>query len=294
MQIICSNPRRSGAITLAQHVQTQYSAGSRKYAEVGGFVGYRVFGDKKVSRWTRIEYITENYLLHLLNPDNREQYDKAVKECGVIIIDEAQERNINTDVLFGVLKMLQVNYPHLKIVVTSTTLADATLFSQYFDNCPVISVPDRLHPIRVVHKAMPLEEDMVVGSVLKSAVDVLRSTKPDDGDILCFVPSAEDAEQSATAMQGFIAKQRVHCRSFCLHENQSPEELQEVLTRPHGVRRIIFATNVAEASVSLNGIRYVIDCGLSRTEVWDPVTKQARSQVRSRSSATVLILISLY
>lgn len=236
---------------------------------------------KKVSRWTRIEYISENTLLHLLNPtdDKRDQYIKALNECGVIIVDEAQERYINTDVLLGVLKMLVNNFPHLKIVVTSTSIAEATLFSQYLDNCPVISVPERLHPIRVVYKAMSQEENAIVGNVLKSAVDVLRSTKPDDGDILCFVTSADESEQASAAMQGFISNHRLNARAYCIHENQRAEELQEVLVRPQGIRRIIFATQLAETSTPINNVRYVIDCGLSRTEVWDSTTKQTRSQV---------------
>lgn len=212
----------------------------------------------------------------------REMYDKALRECGVIIIDDdAQERSTNTDLLFGVLKLLRVNYPHLKIVVTATTLADATLFSQYFDDCPVISVPERIHPIRVVHKRVPQEGNEFNRSILKSAIDVLRTSKPDDGDVLCFVLSPEDAEQAATAMQGFIARERgkLRCRALCLHENQSSEELQEVLTRPQGFRRVIFATGLAE-TVYLNGVRYIIDCGMTRSEVWDSRLQKSQSKVR--------------
>jgi len=297
-KIICTQPRKLAAVSLAERVAFEYAAGVTKFATLGKDVGYRVGSLRKASYRTRIEYMTESTFLQLLNNNHNPKEEKEqegqrkfkhfLEGCGAVIVDEAHERNISTDVLIGVLKEAVRRWPHLKVLVTSATL-DTSLFANYLGGCPIIEIPGRTFPVDVLYRPLPPGEEDVLEAVMRHSLDIAKSHE--QGDVLCFLTGQNEVERAKQSSQTVIERDkrlRGKVEVFCLYGKQTPEEQKEVFKKlPPGIRKIIFATDVAETSITIDGVRFVVDSGVTKDAIFDSkrnITTLKEVQV-SKSSA---------
>jgi ATP-dependent helicase HrpA len=265
-----TQPRRIAARTIAARIASELAS------PLGHAVGYKVRFSDRVSPDTYIKVMTDGILLA------ETQGDRQLRAYDTLIIDEAHERSLNIDFLLGYVKELLPRRPDLKLVVTSATI-DAERFSRHFGGAPVIEVSGRLYPVEVRYRPLALrdeEQDLVDGIV--GAVDEL-AREPGGGDILVFLPGEREIREATDAL-------RQHhpggAELLPLYARLSFEEQQRVF-RPGGARRIVLATNVAETSLTVPGIRYVVDSGLARISRYSTRNKVEQLQVEpiSRASA---------
>eukprot|EP00438_Fugacium_kawagutii_P007596 Skav200630 [mRNA] locus=scaffold353:24273:34155:+ [translate_table: standard] len=262
-RIICTQPRKVAATSLAKRVAEEWAAG-KESPEVGDQVGYHVGGSRKIRPWTKIVYMTEEILLQQLM---REGVD-FLTGVHAIILDEAHERSVRLDLLLGWLCDLQRRAkPNLRLVVTSATL-DKDLFSKYLEHCPVVMIPGRMFPVKNVY--FPTPDTISVQEYARAKVkDLHEETDIEEGDILAFLPSQQDVESSRKLLQTSLEKSEKPFEVFALHGGQDPEEQAEVFKKLTGCRKIIFATNVAETSVTIDGVRLVVDSGVEKQLIFE-------------------------
>ena len=265
-----TQPRRIAARSLAARVASELDQ------QVGQSVGFKVRFADRVGEATHVKLMTDGMLLAEV------QRDRFLNEYDTLIIDEAHERSLNIDFLLGYLKQLLPRRPDLKVIVTSATI-DPLRFSRHFDNAPVIEVSGRTYPVEVLYR--PLPEDEEAGGVdlqqgIVDAVDELAQL--DRGDILIFFSGEREIREAAETLR------KHHPPSteiLPLYARQSPTE-QAKIFRPGNARRIVLATNVAETSLTVPGIRYVIDTGLARISRYSARSKIQRLPVEAISRAS--------
>lgn len=250
-----TQPRRVAARSIAGRLAEELGS------DVGAHAGYKFRFAEQLSEQTYIKVLTDGMLLAELESDRRlDQYD-------TLIIDEAHERSLNIDFLLGVLKRLLPRRPDLRVVITSATI-DPAKFSGFFDDAPVIEVSGRSYPVEIRyrpfdHVGVDADERSLEVALLH-AVDELMREKP--GDILVFLPGELHIHKTADLLR------RKHYRNteiLPLYARLSAQEQQRVF-RPGAARRIVLATNVAETSITVPGIRYVVDTGLARVSRYRP------------------------
>lgn len=256
-KIGCTQPRRVAAMSVAKRVAEEFGC------RLGEEVGYAIRFEDCTGPDTVIKYMTDGMLLReILVDENLSQYS-------VIMLDEAHERTIHTDVLFGLLKQLVKRRPELRLIVTSATL-DAEKFSGYFFNCNIFTIPGRTFPVEILYAKQP-ESDYLDASLI--TVLQIHLTEP-EGDILLFLTGQEEID---------FACQSLHERMKGLGKNVPeliilpvysalPSEMQSRIfdPAPPGKRKVVVATNIAEASLTIDGIFYVIDPGFAKQNVYNP------------------------
>ena len=239
-----TQPRRLAAIAMARRLAEEIGT------PLGVAVGYQHRFERKTSAQTRFKLMTDGILL----AETRD--DPLFRRYSTLIVDEAHERSLNIDFLLGLLKRALPRRPDLRVVVSSATL-DAERFADFFGGAPVVTIPGRLFPIETVWLPEEDAEDDDLPRRVANAVDLLG---PDSGDILVFLPGERDIRECMAFLEG-----RRLPRTECLPLLASlPPGEQARAFRPSQNRRIILATNVAETSVTIPGIRAVIDSGLAR------------------------------
>lgn len=263
----CTQPRRLAALAMARRVAEECGE------EPGGFVGYQHRFDKKLSPQTVVKFMTDGILLA------ESRHDRLFKAYDTIIIDEAHERSLNIDFLLGLLKRVLPRRHDLKLIISSATL-DVGKFSEFFDAAPVISVPGRVYPIETRWQPAEDDEDPDLPRQIANAVDELMAQGP--GDILVFLPGERDIREAAETLQG----RRMPSAEIIPLLASLPASEQQRAFRLSSCRRIILSTNVAETSVTLPGIRYVIDSGLVRLSRYNPRTRVQRLQIEEVSQAS--------
>lgn len=261
-----TQPRRVAAITLAKRVSQE------KVKPLGDIVGYAVRFENYSCEFTKIKYMTEGILLREATTD------KHLSKYRFIILDEAHERTINTDVLFGLLKKIQKmrqqnGMPALKLIIMSATM-DVDHFSKYFDNCPVLYLPGRTHPVKALHAKQ--KQDDYMFSALATLFEIHKNT-PIHDDILMFLTGKEEIEsmvqQIRTIGKSHDMTKYPVLRAWPLHSALPAQKQLEAFQRSgDNFRRVIVATNIAETSITLPGIKYVIDTGVVKMRRYDPVT----------------------
>ena len=248
-----TQPRRIAARTVAARIASELQT------PMGQAVGYKVRFTDRVSADTYVKVMTDGILLA------ETQRDRLLQAYDTLIIDEAHERSLNIDFLLGYAKELlqdgRNRRPDLKLIVTSATI-DAERFSKHFGGAPVIEVSGRLYPVEVRYRPLARhegeeEEDMVDG-ILDATEDLVRQSS--GGDVLVFLPGEREIRETADAMRGRSLK---GAEILPLYGRLSMEE-QARIFKPGGGRRVVLATNVAETSLTVPGIRYVVDTGLAR------------------------------
>jgi ATP-dependent RNA helicase HrpA len=269
-----TQPRRIAARTVAARIASELAS------PLGHAVGYKVRFSDRVSPDTYIKVMTDGILLA------ETQGDRALRAYDTLILDEAHERSLNIDFLLGYLKELLQGAaparPDLKLIVTSATI-DAERFSRHLGGAPVIEVSGRLHPVEVRYRPLDGrgEEEPDLPDAIADAVDELARA-PGGGDVLVFLPGEREIRETADV----LARHRLGgVEILPLYARLSFEEQARVF-RPGGVRRIVLATNVAETSLTVPGIRYVVDTGLARVNRYSHRSKVEQLQVEPVSQAS--------
>ncbi len=306
-----TQPRRIAARSVASRIAQELQS------PLGEVVGYKVRFNDKLSESSYIKLMTDGILLA------ETQGDKFLNAYDTIIIDEAHERSLNIDFLLGYLKQLLPKRPDLKIIVTSATI-DAERFSNHFVGAPIIEVSGRTYPVEIRYRPLgkagfrarevaeaenaqfDLEDETIFGiarkaktearwleeddeeeaieeAILDAADDLLRQG---DGDILVFLPGEREIRDVADHLrkyQGRSAKLK-HIEVLPLFARLSIEDQQKIF-KSHSSRRIVLATNVAETSLTVPGIKYVIDAGLARMNRYSTRAKVEQLQIEKISQA---------
>jgi len=268
----CTQPRRIAARTVASRVAFELKS------PLGEAVGYKVRFNDKVSSDNYIKVMTDGILLA------ETQGDRYLAEYDTIIIDEAHERSLNIDFLLGFMKLLLPKRPDLKLVITSATI-DADRFSRHFGGAPVIEVSGRTYPVEMRYRPIRSEDEDdqerdLEQAILDATDELARLSR--DGDILIFLPGEREIRDTAEALRKHHPP---HTEILPLFARQSVQE-QERVFKPSGARRIVLATNVAETSLTVPGIRYVIDPGYARIKRYGYRNKVDQLQVEKISQAS--------
>ncbi|MBL8397982.1 MAG: ATP-dependent RNA helicase HrpA [Candidatus Accumulibacter sp.] len=274
-----TQPRRIAARSTAARVAQEL------HSEIGDLVGYKIRFTDRTAPEAFVKLMTDGILLAETQSDPwLEQYD-------TLIIDEAHERSLNIDFLLGYLKQLLPKRPDLKVIITSATI-DAERFSQHFDQAPVIEVSGRLHPVEVRYRPLQSQadpanpprdagdDDRDLYEAIVEACDELH--RCGSGDILVFLPGEREIREASEALR---KRHPPHTEILPLFARLSAEE-QGRIFKSHLGRRIILATNVAETSLTVPGIRYVVDSGLARVKRYSYRRKVEQLQIEKISQAS--------
>jgi len=275
-KIACTQPRRVAALSVAKRVAEELKV------EFGAEVGAKIRFTDKTSRRTRIKFMTDGMLL------SETQSDPTLREYDTIIVDEAHERSLNIDFLLGHLNQLRARRPDLKIIITSATI-DTKKFSDAFDQAPIIEVSGRTYPVETIHA--PLDELLEDSGEFTFVEGIAEATQRivDEfgrGDILAFLPTEKDIRESMDLLEGRYGRRMEILPCFGRLSNAD----QQRIFSPSSRRKLILATNIAETSLTIPGIRFVIDTGLARISRYNPrgrtqrlpIVKVAQSSANQR------------
>ena len=262
-----TQPRRIAARATAARIAQELKT------ELGGAVGYKIRFTDKVGPRSYIKLMTDGILLA------ETQGDRELRQYDTLIIDEAHERSLNIDFLLGYIKQLLPRRPDLKLIITSATI-DAERFSKHFDGAPVIEVSGRLYPVETRYRpADAKEDDYDLDQAIVDAVDELAHLG--QGDVLVFLPGEREIREAAEALRKHHPP---HTEILPLFARLSVQD-QERVFKAHTGRRIVLATNVAETSLTVPGVRYVVDTGLARIKRYSYRNKVEQLRVENISQA---------
>ena len=262
-----TQPRRIAARSVATRIAEELQT------ELGDLVGYKVRFNDQISDNTQIKLMTDGILLAEI------QNDRFLNQYSCLIIDEAHERSLNNDFILGYLKQLLPRRRDLKLIITSATI-DVERFSKHFDNAPIIEVSGRTYPVEVRYRPVVEEDDQDQLQGILNAVDELQAEGR--GDILIFMNGEREIRDTAEALQKQNLK---HTEILPLFARLSAQE-QNKIFHPSGLNRIVLATNVAETSLTVPGIKYVIDPGTARISRYSYRTKVQRLPIEPISQAS--------
>ncbi|XP_076357902.1 ATP-dependent RNA helicase l(1)G0007 isoform X2 [Tachypleus tridentatus] len=252
----CTQPRRVAAMSVAKRVSDEMDV------NLGDQVGYAIRFEDCTSEKTLIKYMTDGILLResLREPD--------LDNYSAVIMDEAHERSLNTDVLFGLLREVVARRKDLKLIVTSATM-DASKFASFFGNVPVFTIPGRTFPVEIYFSKNPVED--YVDAAVKQALQI--HLQPNIGDILIFMPGQEDIEITCELISERLGEiDNAPQLAILPIYSQLPSDLQAKIFQkaPDGVRKCVVATNIAETSLTVDGIMFVVDSGYCKLKVYNP------------------------
>ena len=270
-KIGCTQPRRIAAISLASFVGSSFDDPMS--------VGYKIRFREHLNRDAKIKFMTDGILLAETAGDFQlGQYD-------TIIIDEAHERSINIDFLLGYMRWLLPARPDLRLIISSATI-DTKLFSRCFRNAPVIAVSGRLFPVEIRYKPLIAlwkgeSMDSCIEGVAASVEEIINSGE--QGDILIFLPTIDDIYETVNRLRYYT--EREQCSLHPLHSRMSAAAQQSIFRRSN-TRKIVVATNIAETSITVPGVRFVIDTGLARVLRYEPSVGFSRMPIEQISRAS--------
>lgn len=260
MKIGCTQPRRVAAMSVAARVAEEM--GKR----LGNEVGYAIRFEDNTNEKTVLKYMTDGMLLRELLTD------PELSEYSALMIDEAHERTVSTDIACGLLKDIARARPDLKLLISSATM-DARKFQKYFDDAPIFNIPGRRYAVDVHYTAQP-EANYVAAAI--TTVFQIHITQPAPGDILVFLTGQEEIEAMEANLQetarklGSKVKEMIICPIYA----NLPTDLQAKIFEPTppNARKVVLATNIAETSLTIDGIVYVIDPGFVKENQYNPRT----------------------
>ncbi|XP_064483577.1 probable ATP-dependent RNA helicase DHX34 isoform X2 [Ornithodoros turicata] len=261
--IVCTQPRRIAAISLCKRVAFE------TLNEYGTHIGYQIRFEKHRSKHTKMLFVTEGLLLRLLSGD------AMLKDYKVILLDEIHERHLTCDILLGVIKCLVQHRDDLKVILMSATI-NIQLFARYFHNCQVVQVPGRLFPISIQHIPVPKEELRSKSGRLNPApyvrlLNLIDQKYPstERGDLLVFLSGTAEISAVQEAAQQY-ADQNGNWIILPLHSTLPLADQDKVFDyAPENMRKCILSTNIAETSVTIDGVRFVADSGKVKEMSYD-------------------------
>lgn len=270
--IACTQPRRVAAMSVAQRVADELDV------KLGEEVGYSIRFENKTTPRTLLKYMTDGQLLR----ESMHDHDMSRYSC--IILDEAHERTLATDILMALLKQISERRKDLKIIIMSATL-DAQKFQKYFNNAPLLAVPGRTHPVEIFYT--PEAERDYVEAAVRTVLQI-HATEP-EGDILLFLTGEEEIEDACRRIS--LETDEMIRESdagpmvvYPLYGTLPPQQQQRIFEKAPAPlrkggrpgRKCIVSTNIAETSLTIDGIVYVVDPGFSKQKIYNP-----RSRVES-------------
>ncbi len=285
-RIACTQPRRVAALSISRRVAEELGV------TWGREVGCKIRFSDQTTPATVIKFLTDGMLLAEV------QGDPLLRDYDTLIIDEAHERSLNIDFLLGHLRTLRYKRPELKIIITSATI-DTEMFSQAFDGAPVLKVEGRTYPVEVIYAPLDsLGSDAAEGDERESKAEALHYIdgaveaverivrESTGGDVLVFMPSERDIREAADLLESRIQNQKSKIEIVPLFGRLSNAEQQRVFS-PTQRRKIVIATNIAETSLTIPGIRFVVDTGLARLSRYSPQARTRRLPIEpvAQSSA---------
>ncbi|PWA89325.1 RNA helicase family protein [Artemisia annua] len=270
-----TQPRRVAAMSVAARVSREMGV------KLGQQVGYSIRFEDRSCEKTVIKYMTDGMLLReiLGEPD--------LASYTVVMVDEAHERSLSTDIVFSLVKDIAKVRPDLKVLISSATM-DAQKFSEYFDSAPIIDIPGRRFPVEIHYTEAP-EADYMDAAIVR-ALQIHVTEPQGDGDILIFFTGQEEIETAEEFLKqrtrGFGSKipELIICPIYA----NLPTELQAKIFQPtpDGARKVVLATNIAETSLTIDGIKYVIDPGFVKLKSYNPRTGMESLQITAISKAS--------
>jgi pre-mRNA-splicing factor ATP-dependent RNA helicase DHX16 len=284
-KIGCTQPRRVAAMSVAARVSQEMNV------RLGQEVGYSIRFENCTSPKTVIQYMTDGMLLREILT----QPDLASYSC--MVVDEAHERTLHTDILFGLVKDIVRFRTDLKLIISSATL-DAEKFSKYFDNANIFMIPGRMFPVDLYYTKAP-EADYVDACVV--TVLQIHVSQPIGGDILVFLTGQEEIETAAEILTQRVKNlgSRIPELLICpIYANLPSDQQAKIFDpTPKGTRKVVIATNIAETSLTIEGITYVVDCGFNKQKTYNarsgmeslvvtPISQAAANQRAGRAGRT--------
>ncbi len=275
-----TQPRRLAARTVATRIAQELNE------QLGVTVGCQVRFQDTSSASTQIKLMTDGILLAEI------QRDRLLKKYAVLIIDEAHERSLNIDFLLGYIKLILPKRPDLKLIITSATI-ELERFSSHFNNAPVITVEGRTYPIEIVYlppdemPEKPQDTPEAVEQALLYLLDNERSSTARGGDVLVFLSGEREILETARHLRQAQQNNKLlqHCDIVPLYARLTLSEQQKIFA-PHSERRVVLSTNVAETSLTVPGIRYVIDSGYARISRYNHRTRVQRLPIEFIAQAS--------
>jgi ATP-dependent helicase HrpA len=281
-RIACTQPRRVAALSVSRRVAEELGV------QWGREVGCKIRFNDDTTRDTVIKFLTDGMLLAEV------QGDPLLRDYDTIIIDEAHERSLNIDFLLGHLRTLRYKRPELKIVITSATI-DTEAFSKAFDDAPIIQVEGRTFPVEVIYAPLDsLGSDAAEGDEREARAEALHYIdgaveaverivrESTGGDVLVFLPSERDIRELGDLLSG---RRLGDCEVIPMFGRLSNTEQQRVFASTQR-RKIILATNIAETSLTIPGIRFVVDTGLARVSRYSPTARTRRLPIEAVSQSS--------
>ena len=267
-----TQPRRLAARSVAERIAEELGG------NIGDTVGYKVRFNDNTSRDAYVKLMTDGILLA------ETQTDRYLTAYDTIIIDEAHERSLNIDFLLGYLKQLLPRRPDLKVIITSATI-DAERFSKHFNNAPVLEVSGRTYPVDILYRPLHAQDEddaeiELTDAIVDAADELARLGK---GDILVFLPGEREIREAAEALRKSTLRRDDEI--LPLFARLSNAEQHKIFHPSGAKRRIVLATNVAETSLTVPGIKYVIDTGLARVKRYSARAKVEQLHVEKISQA---------
>lgn len=251
-----TQPRRIAAISVSEFI-------SRQLGEpMGGLIGYKMRFEDRTGAATRIKIMTDGILLQEM------KLDPLLSKYSVIMVDEAHERSLNIDFILGLLKRVLEQRPDFKVIVSSATI-NAQIFSEYFGECPVVKIDAMTYPVSVIYDP-PAAETVEEALQMKIEQIVNRIVQDGrEGDILIFLPGEKAIKDCLGRLSLCEARRSLHL--IPLYSRLGKDEQEKVFEKaPFGKRKVIVSTNIAETSVTIDGITSVIDSGLSKLNFYNP------------------------
>jgi len=268
-RIGCTQPRRIAAVSVAERVAEETQSDDE--------VGYKIRFQDRVTENTIVKFMTDGVLLA------ESRSDRLLKQYDTLIIDEAHERSLNIDFLLGYIKQLLPKRPDLKVIISSATI-DTEKFSKHFSNAPVVSVSGRLFPITTMYQEDENDDSLLDGTYVEQALRVIHdlATDPFGGDILVFMPTERDIFDTIDGLDEYIRESNLILPLF----GRLQAADQRKIFKASSKRKIIIATNVAETSITVPGIRFVVDTGLARISRYNVRTGTTSLRISKISQAS--------